>query len=189
MRFMPFSNPVPLKRLLGHLFIASLVGATSAHAIDTQTLYVEKDRGVVSGQYSMGEIRTAFPIHDITTITPWSKDGKPTHFRGPLLADILAKNQLSDVKSIEVYAYNDFISEVETEEIAKFSPILAIEQECTDSDRHTRVCELTQQFRPLTVKDGGPFYVIWPMDKLPSAYIPTRNSIWVWFVKTLRPAL
>lgn len=185
---MLFNSPLPSRGISALLACNTLLStAAFAQAIDTNTLYVERERGIVSAQYSTADLRATFPIHDITTITPWTKDGTPTHFRGPLLGDILSKNQLNSVKSIEVYAYNDFMSEVENDEIAKFSPILAIEQECTDFDRQTKICGAAQQYRALTVKDGGPYYIIWPMDKLPSAYIPTRNSIWVWFVKTLRP--
>jgi hypothetical protein len=172
------------------LVVASLACQSLANAdtADMTILLIEQSKGTVLEKYTPDTIKTAFTMHVLETRTPWTKDGKAVRFRGPFLLDILAKNHLDSVKSIQAYAYNDFVTEIEISEIRQFSPILAMERQCTDEDRKIAKCSVGQDYVPLGVNDGGPYYLVWPMDQLPKSYVPTRNSIWVWFVATIRPA-
>lgn len=163
-------------------------GLANADAADMNVLSIEQSKGTILEKYTPNTIKTAFTMHVLETRTPWTKDGKAVRYRGPFLLEILAKNHLDSVKFIQAYAYNDFVTEIETSVIREFSPIVAIERQCTDEDRKTAKCSVGQDYVPLGVNDGGPYYLVWPMDQLPSSYVPTRNSIWVWFVATIRPS-
>lgn len=171
------------------LVTAAMFGFCVAHAQapDPDSLTIEATAGQPLASYTGQQLRKDFTLHDITTATPWSKGGETLHYRGPLLKDILARSGISNAREFEILAYNDFISNVSGAEIDTYAPILAIEQECRDNDRVDGLCAVGQAFRPLSVEDGGPFYLIWPLEKLPPAYVPARNSIWVWFVVTIRP--
>ena len=185
---------MPVRYYLINAFCALVVASlacqslANADAADMTILSIEQSKGTVLEKYTPDAIKTAFTMHVLETRTPWTKDGKAVRFRGPFLLEILAKNHLDSVKSIQAYAYNDFVTEIETSEIRQFSPILAMERQCTDEDRKTAKCAVGQDYVPLGVNDGGPYYLVWPMDQLPQSYVPTRNSIWVWFVATIRPA-
>ena len=185
---------MPVRYYLINAFCALVVASltcqslANANAADMTILSIERSKGMVLEKYSPDAIKTAFTMHVLDTRTPWTKDGKAVRFRGPFLLEVLAKNHLDSVKSIQAYAYNDFVTEIEMSEIRQFSPILAMERQCTDEDRKTAKCAVGQAYAPLSVKDGGPYYLVWPMDQLPQSYVPTRNSIWVWFVATIRPA-
>jgi hypothetical protein len=183
-RFEPMKVPATAVAIVAML-CASIA---NAQAPDPDSLTIEGTAGQRLGSYSMQKLRKEFPLHDITTATPWSKSDDELHYRGPLLKDILARNGISGASEFEILAYNDFVSNISGNEIETYAPILAIEQECRDADRADGICAAGQEFRPLSVEDGGPFYLIWPLEKLPPAYVPGRNSIWVWFVVTIRPA-
>ncbi|MBZ9654323.1 hypothetical protein [Phyllobacterium lublinensis] len=131
-------------------------------------------------------MRKDFSLQQRITATPWS--GKETtEFRGPLLKDILARNNIAGARELEIRAYNDFMARISAAAIEDYSPILAIEQRCTEDDRNQSLCEPNQTFRSLSIDDGGPFYLVWPLTDLPASYVPGRNSIWVWFVVKVRP--
>jgi hypothetical protein len=178
-----------IERLLA-LAVSTLAchSPANADAADMNTLAIEQSKGVALTKYTPDTIKSAFSMHELETKTPWTKDGKAVRFRGPSLLEILAKNHLDAVESIQAYAYNDFVTEIETSLIREFSPIVAMERQCTDEDRKTARCARDQDYVALSANDGGPYYLVWPMDQMPKSYVPTRNSIWVWFVATLRPA-
>ncbi|MBB3144996.1 hypothetical protein FHS21_001397 [Phyllobacterium trifolii] len=167
--------------LLGHPTIAR------SQSPDPNILTIEQATGKTA-TYTEKQLRSGFDLHERTTATPWSKKGQKTIFRGPLLKDILARSHLADVKEFEVVAYNDFIARVTSKEIDAFSPMVAIEQQCAEEDRASGLCKDGQLYRPLSIDDGGPFYLVWPLDDLPSSYILSRKSIWVWFVVNVRPS-
>ena len=171
------------------LWLALLVNSTIARSQspDPDILTIEQASGKTA-TYTEEQLRSRFDLQERTTATPWSKKGQRTSFRGPLLKDILAKSDLADVKEFEIVAYNDFIARVTNKEIDTFSPIMAIEQQCVEEDRTSGLCKAGQLYRPLSIDDGGPFYLVWPLNDLPSSYILSRKSIWVWFVVNVRPS-
>ncbi len=168
------------------LLMTAFSGA-NAQAPDPDILKVEHASGERPSTYTIEQLRNDFPQHERTTGTPWSPTGATISFHGPLLSDILAKNGLADATEVELRAYNDFVSKITSDEISRFSPILAIEQQCQDEDRTSGLCSNDQLYRPLSIDDGGPFYLVWPLKDLPPSYVPGRNSIWVWFVAVIRP--
>jgi hypothetical protein len=174
-----------IPRLLLFASAISIVQA-QAQAPDPDTLTIEDTAGKATATYTIESLRKEYVLQERTTATPWSGLGT-IEFRGPLLKDILAKNGIAGAREFEVLAYNDFISRISAVEIDAYSPILAIEQRCTDEDRSRSLCEANQTYRPLSVDDGGPFYLVWPLKNRPRNYVPGRNAIWVWFVVKVRP--
>lgn len=151
------------------------------------TLIIKNATGKSLAQYTAKTLYQTFTIHTLETTTPWSKNREKIRFRGPYLKDILAKHNLDGNTTIEVQAFNDFITLIRQDEIDAYAPILAIEQHCSEQDREDKLCTDKQLYRQLTMDDLGPFYIVWPFEQLPSTYVPLRNSIWVWFVIVLRP--
>jgi hypothetical protein len=116
-----------------------------------------------------------------------SKRRETIRFRGPFVKDVLARHAMTGPSAVQFIAYDNFVSEIRMEEINAYMPILAIERECLADDRSKGVCAADQEYRPLSTKDSGPIFIVWPFEKLPTSYVPARNSIWVWFVVAIRP--
>lgn len=161
--------------------------AAFAQYDDPAILLMEEASGKVIASYSVEELKNAFPIHKRETSTPWTPKGEIITFRGPCLEDLVEK-YFPFEKSIEVVAYNGFSSIIKRNEIEEYEPILAVERLCDDKDRMGGFCTDGQLYRPLDLKDGGPLFLVWPLDQLPTSYIPARNAIWVWFVVSVRPS-
>ncbi|KXF77151.1 hypothetical protein ATN84_25470 [Paramesorhizobium deserti] len=180
----------PFTRQLVHVLatiiaLMSQIPAASAQHDDPSTLMIEKAPGKVLMSYTVEELKRAFPIHERVTPTPWMSRDQKIEFRGPYLKDLLTK-YLPYATSIEILAYNGFSSILKREEIDSYKPILAIERRCDDNDRKRGSCTADQDYRPLQLEDGGPMFLVWPLDELPPSYIPARNAIWVWFVVAVR---
>jgi len=178
-----------LRLALAALILALPGGAFAAPAgyEDPHILRIESAPGHAIASYTPEQIRAAFPMRVIETGTPWSEAGEKIRYRGPDLGEVLAKGGLGDAASIDVYAYDDFITTIKLDEIEKYQPILAIERACTAGDRKTGRCAEGQEYRALDLADSGPYSIIWPLDQLPKTYTAGRNAIWVWFVVALRP--
>ncbi|MDR6633711.1 hypothetical protein J2X72_002511 [Phyllobacterium sp. 1468] len=161
--------------------------AAKAQSPDPETLTVGRGAGQSELIYNIDQLRDEFTLHEQVTATPWSGH-KAIGFRGPLLKDILSKSTISGASEFEVQAYNNFLARVTAAEIDAYAPILALEQRCEDADRVSGLCSDSQSYRRLSVEDGGPLYLIWPLKDLPPAYVLGRKSIWVWFVVAVRPA-
>jgi hypothetical protein len=178
-------------------FLAGIAFALAAAAVysafgaydDPKRLSVEAAPGQVLATYTVDQLKKEFPLQSLTTQTPWTKDGETIRFRGPFVKDVLARHGLAGQGSVQFIAYDNFVSEIRMEEIDAYTPILAIERECSVDDRSKGICAAGQEFRPLSTKESGPIFIVWPLDKLPAAYVPARNSIWVWFVVAVRPVL
>lgn len=188
---LPKRNPFPLRSgripVIGLILVIALGTLTaSAQSPDPELLTIEQGAGEPRSVYSIDKLRNEFELHERVTATPWSGE-KAISFRGPLLKDILEKNNIAGTREFEVQAYNDFMARITGAEINAYSPILAIEQQCANEDRISGLCAANQTYRPLSVDDGGPFYLIWPLRDLPQAYVLGRKSIWVWFVVAVRP--
>lgn len=166
-----------------------LVSATAAIAIynDPSILTLEGQNRVPSQQYEVERLRSDFDNKEIETRTPWTKDGEVITYRGPRIADVLRKHGLDSGKSVQFIAYDNFTSEILIEEISTYDPIFAIDRACQDADRASGRCTAEQEFTPLSPEEQGPIFLVWPYDQLPTAYVPARNSIWVWFVVAVRP--
>lgn len=155
---------------------------------DPYTLSIQSQDRVTSNQYHVDELRSEFENVILETRTPWTKNEQVINYRGPRIADVLRQNGLASGNSVHFVAYDNFTSEVTLDEIETFQPIYAIDRACVEKDVQAGRCGVGQQFTPLSPEEQGPIFLVWPYDQLPAAYVPARNSIWVWFVVAVRPA-
>lgn len=161
-----------------------VAGCAVAQQWDDAALILRDTSGEIVRTYTRQQLRKEFTPRERNTDTPWSA-GTTVGFRGPFLKDILARNSLVG-GSFEIGAANNFVAKISSSEIERYAPILATEKKCTDEDRQSGACSPSQTYRLLSIDDGGPLYLIWPLHDLPPRYLPSRNAIWVWFVVSVR---
>ncbi|WP_027229988.1 hypothetical protein [Phyllobacterium sp. UNC302MFCol5.2] len=161
-----------------------VAGCAVAQQSDDAALVLKDTSGQIVRSYTRDQFREEFTPRERTTDTPWSL-GVPVGFRGPFLKDILAKNNLLG-GSFEISGADSFVAKISSEEIERYAPILATEKKCTDEDKYSGACSPGQTYRLLSIDDGGPLYLIWPLHDLPPRYLPSRNAIWVWFVISIK---
>jgi len=168
--------------------VLAITGATAANAAfdNPNKITVQDASGKEIGTFSIAQLKAGFSQQTYNTRTPWTqKDGKIA-YRGPLLTDVLAKSGLAETPAIKVIAYDNFVSEIRMDEIRSYMPILAVERQCTQDDRVHDRCEADQEFRPISMVEKGPIFIVWPYEKLPDTYVPARNAIWVFFPVVFR---
>lgn len=98
--------------------------------------------------------------------TPWTEG--VTKFDGPLLKAVLeavgAKGAMLKVKAL-----NDYVADVPMEDAASYETILA----------------LTMNGKPMSVRDKGPLFLIYPFDTNPELYNEKYFSRSVWQIKEI----
>lgn len=166
---------------------ALMLISTNAFCIPA-TLSIEDTSGALIASINTEELAKEFQMYELKTATPWT-GRQLVVFRGPQLRDVITRFKLNNEKAIEIQADDDFISRITKQEIDTYNPILAIDKICKNTHVNKESCISDQVYKGLTLLDGGPIYLVWPIEKLPNSYTPTRNAIWVWFVKTIRPAI
>lgn len=154
---------------------------------DPTILTIEDASGSPLEQYPVERLRSDFENVEIETPTPWTTETEPTRYRGPRISDVLQRHRFDAGNSVQFVAYDNFVSEILIEEIDAYGPIFAVDRACLDDDHETGLCSAGQDFTPLVPEEQGPIFLVWPFDQLPAAYVPARNSIWVWFVVAVRP--
>lgn len=90
----------------------------------------------------------ALPQKQIKTHLPWY-DGIQT-FSGPTLQSVLERVQAKG-ESLRLVALNDYSVDIPLTDIARYQPILAHQL----------------NGKPLTVRDKGPWFLVYPFDKHP----------------------
>jgi hypothetical protein len=177
--------------MIAFLLSAMLLPGSAAFAAfsDPTTLTIQDERHNAPDKYPVEKLRSRYENVEIETRTPWSKAGQVATFRGPRIRDVLREHGLDIGESVQFIAYDNFTSEITLEEIVTYNPIFAIDRACLDSDRASGRCTPEQDFTPLSPEEQGPIFLVWPYKDLPTAYVPARNSIWVWFVVAVRQPL
>jgi hypothetical protein len=139
---------------------ALLVSATQAASSEGVILTVE---GAIAGPARTFD-RTALEklgMHEIRTATPWH-DGVVA-FAGPRLDELMREVGASGTM-IAAVALNDYEAELPIEDFAAHGPILA----------------MTMNGRPMSVRDKGPLFIIYPYsssDELSNEKYYSR-SVW-----------
>ncbi|HLO94841.1 MAG TPA: molybdopterin-dependent oxidoreductase [Burkholderiaceae bacterium] len=92
------------------------------------------------------DMLAALPQHSITVNTPWYPEAHK--FTGPLLRDVLA---LAGARggSIEAYALNDYRVSIPMDDVLRHQVVLA------------RLID----DQPMSVRDKGPLFIIYPFDE------------------------
>ena len=104
--------------------------------------------------------------HSFTTKTPWFK--QPRKFTGPLLRDLLALVGAHG-NTLRVAALNDYRIDVPTDDARRFDVTLA------------RLID----DRPITVREKGPLFMIYPFDSDPTLRNAVYYSRSVWQLKSI----
>ena len=104
--------------------------------------------------------------HSFITRTPWFKE--PRKFTGPLLRDVLALVGAHG-STLRVSALNDYRIDVPADDARRFDVTLA------------RLID----DRPITVREKGPLFMIYPFDSDAALRNPLYYSRSVWQLKTI----
>jgi len=108
----------------------------------------------------------ALPQHSFTTSTPWFN--KPVKFTGPLLADLLAAVKASGT-TLSAVAINDYTIDIPMTDVQKYKVIVA---------------RLLND-KPMTVRERGPLFVVFPFDSAPELRSSTYYERSIWQLKAL----
>lgn len=171
------------------IVIALILGTLSQSqaTYDPEKLIIRDVSGRLLKIFSIDELKKSFPQQLYDTRTPWTKATQKILYRGPLIKDVLTRAGVVDNISIKMSAYDDFISKIHKDEIQKYAPILAVETGCTDDDYNHNICQKGQKFRPISMIEKGPIFIVWPYNDFPRDYFPARNAIWVFFPVMMQP--
>jgi hypothetical protein len=112
------------------------------------------------------------PQRKITTSTPWYKD--TSEFSGPLLRDVLkaAGVPADGVTTLRAIALNDYRVEIPQDDSRRFDVVVA----------HLF------NGKPMSVREKGPLFVIYPFDEQPQLKTSTYFSRCIWQLKQVEVA-
>ncbi|WP_238475629.1 oxidoreductase [Rhodophyticola sp. CCM32] len=128
-------------------------------------LQVSADGGAQQTDLNL-EALDALPQVEFTTTTIWTDD--PVTFSGVPLSDILEAGDV-DGTTLTMTALNDYAVEMPVAEIGDMYPIIA-----TRMDGQT-----------MSVRDKGPFWVVYPYDSDPDFQTETIYSRSIWQLNRL----
>lgn len=109
----------------------------------------------------------ALPNADIETRNDYV-DGR-TRFTGPLLRDLLAQIALAPADKLILRAHNDYHVTIPAQDIFDYDVIAARQMDGT----------------PMTIRDKGPLWIIYPMDDHPELMTPEYHNKLVWQLKSI----
>jgi hypothetical protein len=154
-----------VRTLLG-LVAVFLVVAAGAHAQTLQLRWIRDSGAVLSEQTLDFEQLSKLPFQAITTKTPWTQGNLA--FEGPSLG-ILAGQRALPVERAIVVALNDYMATVPAEDWEQNGAILAIRLNGA----------------AMKVRDKGPFWVMYPIDRNPKLQSQMYRARMVWQVKAI----
>ena len=102
----------------------------------------------------------------VETSTDWTDGVK--RFEGPLVRDVLDRVGASG-SVVMAIAINDYEVEISTSDFQRYPVILA----------------MTMNDKPLSRRDKGPLWIVYPRDDHPELATPEVNARWVWQLKAL----
>lgn len=129
----------------------------------TGKIRVTNDEGAASFDRDM---LNALPQHRLETYTDWTEG--PQVFEGPLLADVLARVEAYGT-TLRATALNDYQVEIPREDAAAYPVLLAL--------RHNGA--------PMSVRDKGPIWIIYPNSSPEAAIASPHNEKSIWQLRSL----
>lgn len=109
----------------------------------------------------------ALPQHRIVTQTPWYS--KPRSFSGPLMREVLAAAGAMGGERARLVALNDYRVEIPLDDVRRQDVILA------------RLLD----DKPMSVREKGPLFVMYPFDREPQLRTSLYFSRCVWQLKSI----
>ena len=120
-----------------------------------------KEGSSVRLELSEADLRS-YDAATFTTINPYVE--VPTEFTGALLRDLLADFDLSDATSLRLRAINDYAVSMPVDDIEKYDVIVAY----------------LSEGEPMSVRDKGPLWVMYPISDNPELDDPSVHSRLIW---------
>jgi len=163
------------RRLLPALLLGTLF---CAHAAGSASLPEPTGKVVLTIKGSIGltnkgndavldmAILNGLPQHTFTTHTPWSKN--PIKFTGPKLSEVL-KLVKAKGNMIKASALNDYHVDIPMEDAYRFDMVVA-----------TLIND-----KPISVREKGPLFVIYPFDTNADLRSSTYYERSIWQLKSL----
>lgn len=152
------------------LLLAALALAPLAQAQDKAAarviLTVSSAGGKVSKDFDLAALER-MPQVTFTTATPWYN--QPTKFSGPLLRDVLAAADAKGAR-LQAIALNDYKVEMPVDEVIQHGAIVA----------------LRLNDRPMSVRDKGPLFVVFPFDSQPELRTERYYTRSIWQLRRLQ---
>ncbi|QTL04863.1 hypothetical protein J5J86_05975 [Aquabacter sp. L1I39] len=153
--------------LLAGLVLAGLVLAAPGAQAQTVQLRWIRDGGAILSEQSLSlEQLAKLPSETIVTQTPWTQ-GSQT-FEGPSLA-VLAGQRALPVERAIVVALNDYMATVPAE----------------DWEQNGAILSIRLNGAPMKVREKGPFWVMYPIDRNPKLQSQMYRTRMVWQVKAI----
>lgn len=112
------------------------------------------------------EMLDALPQHRLETYTDWTQGLQV--FEGPLLADVLARVDAYGT-TVRAIALNDYKVDIPR----------------TDADEYPVMLALRQNGAPMSVRDKGPIWIIYPNSNPEAALASPHNDKSVWQLRSL----
>ncbi|MCL7940323.1 molybdopterin-dependent oxidoreductase [Halomonas sp. ATCH28] len=109
----------------------------------------------------------ALPGRVIETHTPWHRDRG--RYEGPLLRTLLETVGAGDAEQVRIRALNHYEAEV---------PV-------ADFRRHDVILAMTRDGEPLTIREYGPLFVLYPFDEHPELLTEAIRFRSVWHVERI----
>ena len=118
-----------------------------------------------SAHFDMGMLE-AMPQQTLVTRTPWFAQAR--RFTGPLLRDVLGRSGANG-SMLRLIALNDY----------------RVDMPMDDAQRHDVVLARLIDDKPMTVRDKGPLFVIYPFDSRPELRSAVYYSRSAWQLRTI----
>lgn len=109
----------------------------------------------------------AMPQATLVTWTPWTGD-QPVTFEGVLARDVMAAVEARGTSALAI-ALNDYRMEIPLSDFEQYDVLLAMKKDG----------------RPLRVREGGPLWIIYPLDPDEYERNPDKEAKMVWQLKEL----
>ncbi|MBX3577040.1 MAG: molybdopterin-dependent oxidoreductase [Rhizobiaceae bacterium] len=147
--------------------------SVSAHALDvpkervvlTVSGAIDETNSQAGAEFDLGMLK-ALPGRSGQMETPWT-DGQ-TRFEGPLLRALLDAVGAHGA-TLRITALNDYSAEVPVTDATDFDTMLAV----------------SMNGEPMSVRDKGPIFMIYPFDTNPELYNEKYFSRSVWQIKSI----
>lgn len=171
-RFRAFRVPRGVYRVLWNLIALGMLltaGAAQSYDLPGPTgpvlLTVTEASGGTDRQDGVAfdaAMLAALPQHRIETSTPWT-DGKNL-FEGVLLADVIDFVGAGEARSFRAVALNEY----------------EIVTSVAEAIGHGALLAMRMDGKPLTRRDKGPIWIVYPRDDNPEIQDERHDAKWVW---------
>jgi len=144
---------------------ASALDAPKERVVLTVSGAIDETNSASGAQFDLLML-DALPGRSAEMETPWTKG--QTRFNGPLLRSLLEAVGAHG-KTLRVTALNDYSAEVPVEDATQFDTMLAV----------------AMNGQPMSIRDKGPIFMIYPFDTNPELYNEKYFSRSVWQIKAI----